>query len=114
MVPVCVAGMFFLLRRPIVGWVVLGMAAWILVSGLLLPRVFLAMERGLQAVGRAVGWCLTKLLLGAFFFLCFLPLSLLVGREARAQLALRWEKDKASYWQDRHPVDDLAHFLRQY
>ncbi|HXI84202.1 MAG TPA: hypothetical protein VNL17_08945 [Verrucomicrobiae bacterium] len=114
LVPAAVAGVFFLRNHRVAGWIVLALSGWMLVSGLLLPRAFLAVERALKAFGRLVALGLTWLLLVVFFFLFFLPLSLFLRRQMRALLALEFDKNQASYWQDRLPVSDAEHFQRQY
>jgi hypothetical protein len=114
LVPAAIAGVFFLRHHRIMGWIVLAVGGCMLVSGLLLPRAFLALERALKAFGRLVALGLTWLLLVVFFFLFFLPLSLFLRRKMRALLALEFDKNQTSYWQDRLPVSNAEHFQRQY
>jgi hypothetical protein len=114
LVPAAMAGVFFLRHHRVMGWIVLTVSGWMLVCDLLLPRAFLAVERALKVVGRLVALGLTWLLLVVFFFLFFLPLSLFLRRHMRALLALEFDKNQPSYWQDRLPVSSAEHFQRQY
>jgi hypothetical protein len=114
LVPAAMAGAFFLRHHRVMGWIVLAVSGWMLVSGLLLPGAFLVVERALKAFGRLIALGLTWLLLVVFFFLFFLPLSLFLRRQMRALLALEFDKNQASYWQDRLPVSNAEHFQRQY
>ncbi len=108
------AGLLFFRHHRVMGWIVLAVGGWMLISGLLLPRAFLVVERALKAFGRVVALGLTLLLLVVFFFLFFLPLSLFLRRQMRALLALEFDKNQTSYWQDRLPVSNTEHFQRQY
>jgi len=114
LVPAVMAGVFFLRHHRVMGWIILAVSGWMLVSGLLLPRAFLAVERALKAFGRLVALGLTWLLLVVFFFLFFLPLSLFLRRRMRALLALEFDKNQPTYWEDRLPVSSAEHFQRQY
>ena len=114
LIPAAVAGLFFLRHHRVMGWIVLAVSGWMLVSGLLMPRAFLAAERGFKAFGRVVALGLTWVLLVIFFFLFFLPLSLFLRRQMRGLLALEFDKSRTSYWQDRLPVSNAEHFQRQY
>jgi hypothetical protein len=114
LVPAAMAALLFLRHHRVMGWIVLAVSGWMLVSGLLLPRAFLVVERALKAFGRLVALGLTWLLLVVFFFLFFLPLSLFLRRQMRALLALEFDKNQASYWQERLPVRSAEHFQRQY
>ena len=114
LIPAAMAGLFFLRHHRVTGWIVLAVSGWMLVSGLLLPRAFLAVERVLKAFGRIVALGLTWVLLVVFFFLFFLPLGLFLRRQMRALLALEFDKNQTSYWQDRVPVSSAEHFSRQY
>ena len=114
LVPAAMAGLLLLRHHRVMGWIVLTVSIWMLVSGLLLPRAFFVVDRALKAFGRLVALGLTWLLLVVFFFLFFLPLSLFLRRQMRALLALEFDKNQASYWQDRLPVSNAEHFQRQY
>jgi hypothetical protein len=113
-VPAAIAGLFFLRHATTLGCCAATLSGWMLLSGLFLPRAFLAVEGALKTFGRWVGIALTWVLLVLFFFLCFVPLSWLVRRQARHLLALEFDKNAPSYWQDRKPPGDPEHFLRQY
>ena len=114
LVPAAMAGVLFLRHARIMGWIVLVVSVWMLLSRLLLPRAFLTGERALKAFGRIVALGLTWALLVVFFFICFVPLSLFLQRQMRKKLALEFDKDQPTYWQDRPPVNDVEHFRRQY
>lgn len=113
-VPAILAAIFFRCHATVPGWIALTASAWMLLSGLLWPRAFFAVERALQAFGRAVGLGLTWLLLVMFFFLCMVPLGWILRRQLRTQLGIGFEKDKATYWHTRPPMESGEYFQRQY
>jgi hypothetical protein len=108
------AGFLFWRHAMVMAWIVAAVGAWMLVSALLLPRAFAAVERAMKAFGRAAGLAVTWVLMAGVYFCCFTPLSWMLGRKARTLLAIGHDKDKASYWNDRAPVTDPEHFTRQY
>ena len=114
LIPAAMAALLFLRHHRVTGGIVLAVSVWMLVSGLLMPRAFLVVERGLKAFGRVVALGLTWVLLVVFFFLFFLPLSLFLRRQMRGLLALEFDKNQTTYWQDRLPVSNAEHFQRQY
>lgn len=111
-------GIAFLLHwwRPehLMWKVVLGLAGVVVVSGLFIPRLFLAIEHFGQLLGKWVTAGLTWALLVPFYYLCFVP--------ARAVLALRGKDpmhracptDAPSYWLKRPPVRSMDQYRKQH
>jgi hypothetical protein len=101
-------------HRRILGWVVLALSAGVLFSGLFLPRAFRALEGFGQRLAKFVGAALTWLLLVPFFYLCFLPGSLLLGLLKKDPLKLKFPSDEPTYWDTRPHRMDADYFKKQY
>ncbi|NIP18141.1 MAG: hypothetical protein GWM87_08275, partial [Xanthomonadales bacterium] len=61
------------LHHVLMSKVIVALAALVLISGLFLPRVFNAIERGGRRLGFWVGTGLTWILLVPFFYVVFVP-----------------------------------------
>ena len=107
-------GVFFLRHAAVMGWIALGAGGWTLFSALVLPSAFLAVERVSKGFGHLVGMGLTRVLLVAFFFLCLLPLGLILRRQMRGLVPIGFDKNKTTQWLDWAPVSSGDHFQGQY
>jgi hypothetical protein len=79
----------------------------------LAPRAVRPIFVGMIIVTFPLSWLVTHLLLAAVFYCLFTPLALwfkLIGRDA---LALRIERDRASYWIARPSADNVRRYFRQ-
>lgn len=109
-----VIGLLVMWKHRTAGLVVLAIAAAVLAAGLFLPRVFLALERAMQALGKGVGAALTWILLVPFFYLCFLPGHLLMALLKKDPLRLTFPSDEPTYWDSRPHRMDAEYFKRQF
>jgi len=105
--------LFFLLKHRLAGWIVWGVAAFVLLSGLFAPPVFQAVDRFMKRFGQAFGTGLTYLLLVPFFYLVFMPGHFIMQLLAKDPLQLRAAPDRDSFWSVRRPLKP-DHFKKQF
>ena len=106
--------LWWFLEHEIIGIVVVCVGGSILLSGLFLPKVFLAIERYVGLFAHYVGVVLTWALLVPFFYLCFLPGHLMIRLCRKDPLKLKWPSGEATYWTPRPPITDPEYFKRQF
>jgi hypothetical protein len=107
------AAIYFLLKHKRVGGLVGGVAAFILLSGLLAPSVFHAVDQFMKRFGQAVGTGLTYLLLVPFFYLVFMPGHFIMKVLQKDPLKLKFPSDESTLWSTRKPLKP-DHFKRQF
>lgn len=109
------ATLLLVFKKPLVLCLALyTIGALVLFGGLFFPPLHRLFDQAGKWLGRVVGRALTWLLLVPFFYLCF-PLGRLILRLRGADpLTRNWDRQAASYWIDRKPVTDAAHYTRQY
>lgn len=81
-------------RRPWWPWLVGGLA--IVLAGMA-PGVLRPVYRGWMAIGRALGWANTKLILGMIYFLILCPVGLIMRLIGRDPLARSFIRDLETY-----------------
>lgn len=104
----------FVFGHPIPALAVCALSAFVLISGLWLPRVFGAVESAGQRLAAAVSLGLTWGLLVPFYYVCFVPGALLLRMRRKDPMFRRYDSKSPSYWVHRPPVDSTEHFRRQY
>ena len=106
--------LYWWLEHHLMGRIVWGLAAVVLVSGFFIPPVFAAIERFGQALGRWVGAILTWGLLAPFYYLFFLPANLALKIRGKDPLCRRFPSSEPTYWTPRKPVTDAAQYRKQF
>ncbi|MCX6998282.1 MAG: hypothetical protein NTV49_14660 [Kiritimatiellaeota bacterium] len=106
--------MVFYKKYLVLGAVLYGLGALVLIGGLFVPPLHRALDRVGKGLGRIVGVAFTWLLLAPFFYLCFPAAHLILKLRGRDPLRRRWEPAAASYWTDRKPVEQATHYDRQF
>jgi hypothetical protein len=94
--------------------VVLGLAGVVLVSGLLVPVVFDAIERFGQALGRWVAVGLTWGLLVPFYYLCFVPARIGLKLKGKDPMHRAFDAGAQTYWIKRPPINDVKQYRKQH
>lgn len=61
-----------------------------------------------------IGWAVSHLLLAAVFFLCIVPLGLILKCMRIDPLTRRWEPDQNSYWEQRKPTPSAQRYFRPF
>ena len=86
----------------------------LMIGGLFIPPLYRLFDHVGKWLGRVVGKALTWLLLVPFFFLCFPFARLVLRLRGIDPMTRNCDRQTASYWIDRKPVTDTAHYTRQY
>jgi hypothetical protein len=90
------------------------LSAFLFVSGLFIPWIFLAFERFGKKLGRWVGTGLTWLLLMPMFFFVFFPGRLILWLTRRDPMRRRFPSREKTYWTPRPPVEKNEQYTKQY
>lgn len=91
----------------------LGLAAYVLVTALFVRRAYAAFERGVGMFARGVGVALTWLLLVPFFYLAFVPGRLVLMLRGKDLMNRKFPSNEPSYWVDWVECDS-AHYRKQF
>jgi hypothetical protein len=108
------AVLFFLLHHRLLGQIVWGLGGVFLLMGLIYPPAYSPIYRFGQRLGRLVGGLLLYLLLVPFFFLFFLPVSLLLQLQGRDPLSRRRRAAGLTYWIPRLRQCEMTQYQRQF
>ncbi|MCK4413178.1 MAG: sxtJ [Candidatus Eisenbacteria sp.] len=101
---VLLAAVLFWREQPL--WPVFAGTGGLLVGlGLLVPTWLAPVERVWMAVARAMGWVMTRVILGLLFCLIFTPAGLILRLLGKDPLGLRFPIDVPTYWQERTSYD---------
>ncbi|HSW01790.1 MAG TPA: SxtJ family membrane protein [Sedimentisphaerales bacterium] len=95
-------------------WVVLAAGAGIFLCSLISQRATRLLYVGLTLVALPIGFVVSYLLLGAFYFLLLTPLALvfrLIGRDAMRRT---YDPQAPSYWIAHAPAENMERYLRQF
>lgn len=92
----------------------ISMGAFLFVSGLFIPWLFLAVEKFGKKLGRWAGGALTWLLLMPTFFILFFPGRLILWLTRRDPMRRRFPSREETYWVPRRPVEKIEQYTRQY
>jgi hypothetical protein len=96
-------------------YVVASLGSVLTLGGLLAPALLSPIERVWMALARVLGWVNARVLLSVVFFLVMTPMSLIMRLVGRDALKRRFEKNRASYWEERpaEPFDPES-YRRQF
>ena len=92
----------------------ISIAAFLFISGLFIPWLFLAFEKFGKKFGQGFGVALTWLLLVPTFFIVFFPGRILLGLLRKDPMNLRFPSKEETYWVPRPPVKTIEQYSRQY
>jgi hypothetical protein len=85
-------------------WVFGGLAALFLFFALLAPKLLEPVERVWMAFARVLGAINTRIIMGLFYFLFFVPLSLFFKAIGRDEMRRRrWSSGATTNWDDYRP-----------
>jgi len=114
LIPFAVAAFLTGKGRIVSGGVVAGIGAVVLLSGLLVPSLFLKLEQGGRWLGQAAGAGLTWLLLVPMFYLVFFPGRLILMMTGNDPMARKFPTKAPTYWIARKPVASPDEYKRQF
>ena len=108
-------GLIFLLAFDfrVMGTIALCLAAVVFLSARFVPPLYRGLERSVALLARAVGVCVTWLVLVPFFYLCFVPGKLLLLATRKDPLHRKFQSGEKTYWTPRKPSQP-KHYDRQY
>lgn len=98
----------------IMAGVVVGIGAVVLLSGLMIPSLFLKIEQGGRRLGTMAAVGLTWGLLAPMFYLVFFPGRLVLLIAGRDPMARRFPTGAPTYWIPRKPAGSPDEYKRQY
>jgi hypothetical protein len=112
---IVLAGVFVLLWGLAIVSAIVALAAGtaILLCTLVWPRAARIIYVTLSAVGLPIGFVMSFVLLGAFYFLLLTPLALLFRLIGRDPLHRRFDPGASSYWVLRKPTASLDRYFHQ-
>jgi hypothetical protein len=93
-------------------WAV-GIGATLAVLGSLVPESLESIHRGWMAVGHALGWINTRVILGVFFYVVLTPIGITMRLLGKDPLRLKPAPDAESYRVNREPRPS-SHFRHQF
>ena len=108
------AGLFFGLHHKAMAGVAWGMGALVCISGLWIPRLFLAIEGLGRRLGQGVGVLLTYLLLVPFYFLVFAPAHAVLALRGKDPMNRRFPSPDESCWTPKRPIANRNHYKKQF
>ena len=85
-----------------VSWALWTIAGLLGLLGLLLPRLLVRVQRAWMALGTALVWVNTRIILTILFYSTFTPIGAIM-RRFRDPLDRQLQKERASYWVRREP-----------
>lgn len=94
--------------------ILFALSSFVAVSGLFIPRAFLAFEKAGKLLGQLVGNALSWILLVPTFFLIFFPARILLILTGRDPMRRTFPSDEKTYWVKRPPVKDVGEYSRQF
>jgi hypothetical protein len=77
----------------------------LVLTGLAVPRWLRPVERVWMKIALALGWVMTRVILGIVFVLVFTPAGLIMRLLGKDPLELRFDNQRASYWRPRADSD---------
>ena len=89
-----------------VAWALWTIAGLLGLLGLFLPRLLAPVQRAWMALGMALAWVNTRIILAILFYSTFTPIGAIM-RRFRDPLDRQLQRERASYWVRRelHPLD---------
>jgi len=81
--------------------------------GLIAPRAVKPIFVGWMALAYPIGWLVSRIVLGALYYLLFTPVAFFFRLSGRDALRLKPAPAAASYWQSKPRALDKAQYFRQ-
>lgn len=97
----CALALYFFLRNKGYYLPVAVIGSALVLSGVFVPKILAPVFGLWMLLGHILGWVNSRLILGIVFFFLLTPMALfmrLIGRDA---LARRFDKELATYWEER-------------
>ncbi len=91
-----------------------GAGILLILSGLLVPWVLRPIERVWMIVALAMGYVMTRVILGLVFLLVFTPSGLVIRMLRKDPMNLRFDPQASSYWHEREEEIDPERMERMF
>ena len=98
--------------QPLRGWAAV-LAGLLLLPAAVYPQSLRWPYKGWMAIGHALAWVNTRIILGLIFYGLFTPMGLVMRWWGRDQLCLRHDRQAATYRMHRQPRPS-SHMRRQF
>lgn len=89
-------------------------AALLAAIGWFAPRVLRVVWIGWMLAAFPIGWVVSHVILAAIFYLVVAPIGIIMRLCGHDPLALRFDRQAASYWIRRPPTTDARRYFRQF
>jgi len=99
------------LRAPIILW---SAATTFAIVYYALPAIRRLAFRTWMTVTYPIGWTVSHLVLGIFYFLVFTPIGLLMRLLGRDSMRRRFDRDQPTYWIEHPTTANLSRYWRQF
>jgi hypothetical protein len=113
-IPAAAGAFFYYKGKPVAAGILCGISALLLVSGFLIPALFLKIEKGGRWFGARVGTAITWILLAPMFYLVFVPGRLILMMRGIDPMSRKFPTDAKTYWVPRKPVVNVDEYKRQF
>jgi hypothetical protein len=100
-----IAGVTYWRGNPTAAKVLVGIGVAALAASVLVPALWLRFFKLWMKLAEAMGFVMTRVLLGAFFFIILTPVGLVMRLFGRDALHTSFRDGKATYWIDKEPVE---------
>ena len=89
-----------------------GLAIYVLsrISAKLVKPIYIL----LQLATLPIGWVISYLILGVFYYLVLTPVGLVFRLFGRDVLRLRYDRKATTYWLDHRPTDSVKRYFNQF
>lgn len=109
------AGLFFFKFHLVwLAGLLAGIGLLVLISGLLIPRLYAAFEQTINFLAFGVGQVLTWLLLAPFYYACMLPARLILLCAGRDPMKRKWAPEQSTYWEEKRGQEGHNRLTSQY
>jgi len=95
-------------------WIVVAAGAGIFLCSLISQAATRLLYVGLTLVAMPIGFVVSYILLGAFYFLLLTPIALFFRLIGRDSLRRKYEPQAESYWVAHKPTENMERYLHQF
>jgi hypothetical protein len=103
----------YLRERPIVAWILAGLALVFGPLGLVKPPLIRPLYVVVSTITRPIGWVLSHVLLGLMFYGVFTPFGVVFRLLGKDRLNRRKRSEQNSYWTPKLIATDVVSYFRQ-
>ena len=99
-------GVWFFWKGVEPWWIVFGLLGIILgITGLIIPKILPGVYRVWMGFAFAIGWMISRTILGLLFYLVITPVGLVARLMGKQFMDINLRKQKDSYWIEREKIE---------